>query len=289
MGIKFSERFESHMDGIDAGTKGDAKKIEDVEEDSYDDGFDEKLSDALSESTDAGVDDNDAQDTLKKSDDTEHISRMKKADRDGITDAKGSGKLPTEPGGAMERDARKDLSEAPATDVHSYTMNTTKTIELMREQMDDEGKAYFDSQIDAGGGVDGQRAHLRGVGYEYFMTSSADKKASGNFLTEESPGETPSERKENLQLPPENEASDVDKVVSKKPTIVLTSEIAPQEEWAAQSGYEAKEGMKQVFTPNLNKGGAIGAGIYEIEQSEEDAESKDIDGVDETKPEKGKP
>ena len=58
MGIKFSERFESHMDGIDAGTKGDAKKIEDVEEDSYDDGFDEKLSDALSESTDAGVDDN---------------------------------------------------------------------------------------------------------------------------------------------------------------------------------------------------------------------------------------
>ena len=110
------------------------------------------------------------------------------------------------------------------------------------------------------------------------MTSSADKKASGNFLTEESPGETPSERKENLQLPPENEASDVDKVVSKKPTIVLTSEIAPQEEWAAQSGYEAKEGMKQVFTPNLNKGGAIGAGIYEIEQSEEDAESKDIDG-----------
>lgn len=288
MGIKFNERFESHMDGIVAGTKGDVKKIDDVEEDSYDDGFDEKLSDALSGSTDAGVDNNDEQDTLKKSDDAEHISRMKKADKDGITDTKGSRQLSTKLGSVMEWDARKDLSETPAADVHSYTMNTPKTIELMRKQMDDDGKAYFDSQIDAGGGADGQRAHLRGVGHEYFMTSSADKKASGNFLTEESPGETPSERKENLQLPPENEATDVNKVVSKKPTIVLTSEVAPQEEWAAQIGYEAKEGMKQVFTPNLNKGGAIGAGIYEIEQSEEDAESKDIDSGGETKPEKGK-
>lgn len=287
MGIKFNDRFENHMDGIDAGTKGDAKKIADTEDDAYDDGFDEKLSDVSVKNVDGCVGNSDKQDASEKSEDGAHMSYARKIDKDGVINAKSNEKLSTALSEPVEVTSKRTLSGKPATDVQSYTMNTPKTVEHMREQMDDKEKAYFDSQIDAGGGVDGQRAHLRGVGHEYFMTSSANKKASGNFLTEESPGETSSERKENLQLPPENDAADVDKVISQKPAIVLISKVAPQKEWAKQSGYEAKEGIKQVFTPNLNKGGAIKAGIYEIKQSKKDMGNGNIESMDGTVLEKG--
>lgn len=274
MSIKFNERFENHMDGIDTGTKGDAKKLDDSENDVYDDGFDEKLSDATSERIGDDLESSVEGDNSPKKEDNDRVLTSRKIDKAGIVDAKGDDD--------SSSILKKTLSDKPSVDVHEYTMNTPKTIEHMREQMDADELDYFDSQIAAGGGIEGQHAHLRGAGHEYFMTSSSDKKASGNFLTEESPGETPLERKENLQLPPENDATDVDKIVSKRPAVVLTSEVAPQEEWAEKGGYEAKEGMNQVFTPNLNKKGAIEAEIYEIKQPER----SEGDNADESNPKK---
>lgn len=74
------------------------------------------------------------------------------------------------------------LSDKPATTIHNYTMNTPKNIEHMRNQMSDAGKEYFDSQIKAGGGVNGQYAHLRGVGKEYFMTIAIQQIITSIFI-----------------------------------------------------------------------------------------------------------
>lgn len=142
-----------------------------------------------------------------------------------------------------------------------FTMNTPRTMDEMRAQMNEHQKAFFNDRIAAG---IGQKAHLQGAGKEFYLTSSSEEKASGNFLTQEHPGVTAQQRKENLQLPRNNDASVIDKVRSIKTAIVLTSQVAAQEEWAKQSGYTARTGMKQVFTPNLNTNGAIADGIYEI-------------------------
>lgn len=140
-----------------------------------------------------------------------------------------------------------------------FTMNTSRTIDEIRAQMNEQQKAYFNEQIAAG---IGQRVHLQGEGKEFYLTSSFEEKASGNFLTQEHPGVTVQQRKENLQLPYENDASVIEKVRSVKSAVVLTSQVTAQEKWAKQNGYTARTGMKQVFTPTLNIKGAISAGIY---------------------------
>ena len=154
--------------------------------------------------------------------------------------------------------------KGPSDTTGGFTMNTPKTIEEIRKQMSPTGQAYFDSQIAAGGGVEGQRAHLQGTGKKMFITSSSNGTASGNFLTREHPGKTPEERKQNLQLPPENDATRVQKVVSQKSVVVLESDISPQEKWAEEAGYKATKGMRQVFTPNKDILGAFHAEIYAL-------------------------
>lgn len=101
----------------------------------------------------------------------------------------------------------------------------------------------------------------------YFLTSSAEKRASGNFITKENPGTKTYERQENLQLPNNNDASRLEKVEAQKAAVVLESTVAPQEEWANQNGYVAREGMKQTFTPTRDTEGAIHAGIYKVQES----------------------
>lgn len=151
-----------------------------------------------------------------------------------------------------------------ANEQGKYTMNTPKTVEHMRSQMSQAGQDYFDSAIAAGGGVEGQRAHLQGAGEAMYMTSSSSGRASGNFLTKEHPGSTPQERKTNLQLPPNNDASRVERVYSVKPTVILSSIVQAQPQWAEKGGYTAQEGINQVFTPNKSIHGAIAAGIYKL-------------------------
>lgn len=154
--------------------------------------------------------------------------------------------------------------KGPSDITGGFTMNTPKTIEEIRKQMSPSGQAYFDSQIAAGGGVEEQRAHLQGTGKEMYITSGSNGPASGNFLTREHPGKTPEERKQSLQLPPENDATRVQKVVSQKPVVVLESDISPQEKWAKEAGYKATKGMRQVFTPNKDVLGALHAEIYAL-------------------------
>ncbi|MCD7819886.1 MAG: hypothetical protein LUH07_12695 [Lachnospiraceae bacterium] len=168
---------------------------------------------------------------------------------------------------AAADDAEKFIKQAEAElRKKIYVNNTAATISAMRTSMGKDGEAYFDSQIAAGGGIAGQHVQLIGKGQEFYMTSGSEKLASGNFLTSSHPGATAQERKTNLQLPHSNDASRVNKVVSARGNIGLRSKVAPQEEWAKESGYEAKEGMEQIFTPTSDKEGAIHAGKYKVKE-----------------------
>lgn len=78
-------------------------------------------------------------------------------------------------------------------------MNSDKTIEHMRNQMTDNGKAKLDEGLSSGYDP---KVRLHGKGEEFYLTG----KGSGRYLTDKHPGKTPLERKENLQLPDTNDA-----------------------------------------------------------------------------------
>ena len=137
-----------------------------------------------------------------------------------------------------------------------FTMNSPKTIEHMSNQMTDNGKAKLSEALSSGSEP---KVRLHGKGEDFYLTG----KGSGRYLTDEHPGKTPLERKENLQLPPENNAEDVDKVRSTKARPLIESTVKPQNEWAEQSGYTPREGMKQIITPTRDGEAPIGSGMYE--------------------------
>lgn len=89
MGVKFNERFENHMDGVNTGTNGDAKQFDDAEEDAYDDGFDERLSDFVEEHIGYGPLIDDERDDLKMLDVDDCEPHTKRIDKNGIIDTKG--------------------------------------------------------------------------------------------------------------------------------------------------------------------------------------------------------
>ena len=137
-----------------------------------------------------------------------------------------------------------------------FTMNSPKTIEHMREQMTDNGKAKLDDALSSGRDP---KVRLHGKGEDFYLTG----KGSGRYLTDEHPGKTPLERKENLQLPPGNDAKDVDKVRSTSARPLIESKINPQEDWAKESGYKPREGMKQIITPTRDGEAPMASGMYE--------------------------
>lgn len=159
---------------------------------------------------------------------------------------------------------KRDLKNHVSSNGKDFKMNTSATIEHIAAQFDEEGKKYFDSHIAAGGGIDGQRGKLRGAGSEYWLTSSSDGRASGRFATDKHPGATAQERKENLQIQPGNDCSKVEKIRADKPSVVFESRVAPQIEWAKEAGYNAREGVKQIYTPSLNPNGPIESGKYTV-------------------------
>ncbi len=124
-----------------------------------------------------------------------------------------------------------------------FTMNSPKTIEHIENQMTPAGKEKLNEAKKSG--IGDPKVRLHGKGEEFYLTG----KGSGRYLTDEHPGKTPLERKENLQLPKGNDAKDVDKVRSTKARPLLESRVAPQEGFAKDSGYEPREGMKQIITP----------------------------------------
>ena len=134
-----------------------------------------------------------------------------------------------------------------------------KTLNGMRDRLDDEGKKRFDQAIDSG---INNRVKLIGSESEFNMVSGSHGLASGNYVTPDNPGETPHQRQENLQLPSYNDALYVDRVKSTRPQLGVISTVKPQPEFAKEAGYEAVPGLKQVFTPNNNPKGAIADGRY---------------------------
>lgn len=141
-----------------------------------------------------------------------------------------------------------------------YDMDFLGTMQEIEKKMDAQSLEYHKKQMQSG---ENPKIKLIPRDAVFFKTGEY---ASGNFLTEDHPGETAAERKENLQLPPKNDAESVSKVVSRRAQIGIESDIAPQPEWAEQAGYTARQGMKQIYTPNTNPDGAISDGRYENEK-----------------------
>lgn len=129
---------------------------------------------------------------------------------------------------------------------HSYSMKSKETIALLRgEYKGEEAQEFINKRLGAGK-EDDSRVRLRGTEHTFFLTGS---EAGGTFLTEEISGDTAEERRENLQLPPENNAEDVYKVQLTSPRMVIESTVMPQEEWAKKAGYTPREGIKQIYVP----------------------------------------
>ena len=127
-----------------------------------------------------------------------------------------------------------------------YIMNTEKTIEKLAEQYSDKGpeaQEFYESRLKAG---KNSHVRLKGTAEDFYLTGN---EASGQFVTEELPGENVEERKENLQLPPSNDAEDVYKVRLKEAHVVIESTVAEQKDFAKRSGYKARDGIKQIFIP----------------------------------------
>lgn len=139
-----------------------------------------------------------------------------------------------------------------------YDMDSPKTIQEIGRKMDPESQKFYKKALQSG---ENPKIKLIPKDAEFYKTGD---KSSGNFLTEKHPGKNALERKENLQLPPENDGKFVSKVKSKRPQLGIESDIVPQPEWAKQAGYTARPGMKQIYTPNTNPEGAISDGRYEL-------------------------
>lgn len=148
-----------------------------------------------------------------------------------------------------------------------HTIDDEATMEAYRDRQNEAGKKWFDS-VKASG--IGWRVHLRPSGTRYYMTSDSSsvqdptRRASGNFLSREHPGNTARERVENLQLGTTNDGGRVEMVESTRATVVYESRVAPQKEWAEQCGYKARVGGKQTFTPTYDIKGALHAGLYRV-------------------------
>ncbi len=133
-----------------------------------------------------------------------------------------------------------------------FTMNSRATLQHRVESSDDPDKFAEEIESSAVGGFDGHKAHLTPAGKEYYVMHSEGSHASGRFVVEDYPGDSIADRKENMQVPPGNDCSVVDKVRTTKPLVTFESRVAPQPEWAEKSGYTAREGGKQVYIPLVN-------------------------------------
>lgn len=160
-----------------------------------------------------------------------------------------------------------------------HTIDDEATMEAYRAGQNEAGKKWFDS-VKASG--IGWRVHLRPSGTRYYMTSDSSsvqdptKRASGNFLSKEQPGNTAQERVENLQLGTTNDGGRVETVESTRAKVVYESRVAPQKEWAEQCGYKARVGGKQTFTPTYDTKGALHAGIYRVVAPGEGAAASNV-------------
>lgn len=100
------------------------------------------------------------------------------------------------------------------------------------------------------------------AGYEgeiFTITESKIGDASGVFVTRGSAGSTPTERINNLALPPNNSALIESQVELTRTQILLEGKVAPQREWSliANDGIPRTGGAWQVITDGGKYSGAI--------------------------------
>lgn len=149
-------------------------------------------------------------------------------------------------------DSRRKLKDAPnRNNAEKYKMNHGATMERMKNHLPEARKKDFNDGLESGSN---SKVRLIPKGEKFYRTGRND---GGSYFTKEHPGFTRDERKENLQLPPDNDGKKLSKVQSARPQIGIQSDINPQRKWAKEAGYEARPGMKQVFIPSSNEYGAL--------------------------------
>lgn len=148
--------------------------------------------------------------------------------------------------------SRRKLKDAPnRNNAEKYKMDNGATMERMKSHLPETRKKDFNDGIESGANP---KVRLIPKGEKFYRTGRKD---GGSYFTKEHPGFTGNERKENLQLPPDNDGKKLSKVQSARPQLGIQSDINPQPDWAKQAGYEARPGMKQVFVPSSNEYGAL--------------------------------
>lgn len=119
-------------------------------------------------------------------------------------------------------------------------------------------KSSFDGKMTVTHGYEGDR---------YTMTSG-DKKASGNFLADQSARDlSADEKKEKYALPPENSAAHIRDVQLAKEQYIISGKVAPQEDFAkkAGDGISREGGATQYVTDGGYKGGAVKDAYQDID------------------------
>ena len=141
-------------------------------------------------------------------------------------------------------------------DMSKYTeLSNSEVVDILKTRGLDEGAindliTSFDGPI------------YKRIGYEgeiFTITESKVGDASGVFVTRGSAGSTPTERINNLALPPNNSALIESQVELTRTQILLEGKVAPQREWAliANDGIPRSGGAWQVVTDGGKYSNAI--------------------------------
>ena len=141
-------------------------------------------------------------------------------------------------------------------DMSKYTeLSNSEVVDILKTRGLDEGAindliTSFDGPI------------YKRIGYEgeiFTITESKVGDASGVFVTRSSAGSTPTERINNLALPPNNSALIESQVELTRTQILLEGKVAPQREWAliANDGIPRSGGAWQVVTDGGKYSNAI--------------------------------
>lgn len=141
-----------------------------------------------------------------------------------------------------------------------YTKNDEATINLQGAYMRQGGKEFEKRFLDARESGIGERTRYVSKGDTFYVVGGA----SGNYITAEHPGKSSQEIKENLQLPPGNEAEIIRTVRATRPFVAIESQIKEQPDWAAKGNYKARDGINQIYLVNHNEKGAIADGKIEV-------------------------
>lgn len=165
----------------------------------------------------------------------------------------------------MGNDEKKTINGFHSgTDEKHYTLDQEMTLKELGNYMKQGGEAFEKRFEDAKDSGTGEKVRLVSKGDNFFVVGEA----SGNYVTAERPGKTRQEIKENLQLPPGNEADKIKTVEVARPFVAMESRVKAQPEWAEKAGYKAKDGIGQIYVTNHNEKGAIKDGKLEVKKEE---------------------